>query len=104
MKLFKLFLGSALLAGSISSAFATPTTIDNNIPVQCQKLFDEADMLVSDAAKQPGTHPNLAQIRAKLNASKAQILKLERATQIKSCGFGLAKLNRMTRDSDDLLN
>ena len=103
MKLFKLFLGSALFLGSVSSAFAAPASIEN-IPVQCQKLFDEADMLVNDAAKQPGTHPNLAQIRAKLNASKAQILKLERATQIKSCGFGLAKLNRMTRDSDDLLN
>lgn len=103
MKLFKLLLGSALLVGSVSTAFAAPTSIDN-IPVQCQKLFDEADMLVSDAAKQPGTHPNLAQIRAKLNASKAQILKLERATQIKSCGLGLAKLNRMTRDSEDLLN
>ncbi len=91
MKFLKLLLASVLFASASTQVFATEGQM---IPVQCQKLFDEAESLVSAAEKQPGTHPNLTQIREKLNASKAKILQLEYDMQIKSCGFGLAKLNR----------
>ncbi len=105
MNLFKLFTGSALFIflSSISSAFAVSIPVEH-IPAQCQKLFEKADVLVDGAMKQPGTHPNLADIRAKLDTSKALILSLEPSVQIKSCDLGLAKLNLVNKDTESLLN
>ena len=65
------------------------------IPQQCKDLFSEAENLIAEAEKQPGTHPQVNKIRSKLNQSKKQILEMELATQIKSCDVALAKLNSM---------
>lgn len=96
---FLLFLFSTLFFVISPNVFAD----EIGVPVPCQRLFNEAEALVSNAEKQPGTHPNLAEIREKFNTSKAQILQLERELQIKSCYVGLAKLNE-TNHSDELLN
>ncbi len=64
------------------------------IPKACQQFFAQVDDVVSQAEQQPGTHLELAQIRADLSASKAEILKLEPALQAKSCHVGLTRLSQ----------
>lgn len=66
----------------------------------CQQLFDEAELLVLEAEKQPGKHPNLLNIREKLDAGRAKLLKLNPASQKESCDLGLAKLNHFYQTQD----
>lgn len=81
------------------SVFANTTNnieIDiSNIPQQCQLLFQQTEELIADAEKQPGTHTQIYKMKNKLNQSKKQILKMEFATQTRSCNHGLAKLNSL---------
>ncbi|MBN6070479.1 DUF5339 domain-containing protein [Aggregatibacter actinomycetemcomitans] len=65
------------------------------MPKQCKDLFSEAENLIAEAERQPGTHTQVNKIRSKLNQSKKQILEMELATQIKSCNVALAKLTSM---------
>ncbi|QEH45221.1 ATP-dependent DNA helicase RuvB [Aggregatibacter actinomycetemcomitans] len=65
------------------------------MPKQCKDLFSEAENLIAEAERQPGTHTQVNKIRSKLNQSKKQILEMELATQIKSCNVALSKLTSM---------
>lgn len=72
------------------------------VPEECQKLFNEAEQLIKDVEKQPGSHTSqLTQIRQKLQQSKQQILALEPSLQTKSCEQGLARLLRAKGREDN---
>ena len=70
------------------------------LPKQCSKLFTETENLIVQAEKQPGTHPQVNQIKSKLKQSKEQILKMELAVQQKSCDVGLARLNSLKGETE----
>lgn len=87
----------ATVFGAISLGVATTAqAVDGNvvIPKACQQFFAQIDDVVNQAEQQPGTHLELAQIRADLSASKAELLKLEPALQAKSCHVGLTRLSQ----------
>ena len=65
------------------------------LPNSCQKMFKEADKLISDAEKQPGTHLQVSEMKDKLYSSKQQILKMHSSMQEKSCDKGLIALNQL---------
>ncbi|MDO4429736.1 MAG: DUF5339 domain-containing protein [Lonepinella koalarum] len=67
---------------------------NKNMPQECQQLFSETEQLIKEVEKQPGTHPQISQIKQKLNQSKEKILALDTQIQAKSCEQGLAKLAR----------
>lgn len=67
---------------------------NQNMAQECQKLFSETEQLIKEVEKQPGTHPQISQIKQKLNQSKEKILALEKPSQARSCEQGLAKLTR----------
>ncbi|MFC0309233.1 DUF5339 domain-containing protein [Gallibacterium trehalosifermentans] len=66
-----------------------------NLPTQCQQLFKQTDDLIAEAEKQPGTHPQLANIKNTLSESKQKILQMSIEYQIKSCDKGLIALNTL---------
>lgn len=80
-----------------SSLAIAKTTSQSKIKLvqQCQTLFKEGDKLISEAAKQPGTHTQVKKMRDQLSSSKQQILKLDIVTQQKSCDKGLVALNKL---------
>lgn len=82
------------LKTSSLAAVKTQST-SHNIVQQCQKLFKEADQLILEAAKQPGTHIQVKKMKNKLASSKQQILKMDIAMQQKSCNKGLTALNTL---------
>lgn len=79
------------LLGAVNVAHADDIA---SMPSICQKFFAQIDNVVTQAEQQPGTHLELAKIRADLDASKAQILAFEPALQAKSCHVGLARLTQ----------
>ena len=77
-----------------SSLSAVKVASTNQLVQQCQKLFSEGDKLISEAAKQPGTHTSqVNKLKEKLSISKQQILQMDIPTQQKSCDKGLIALN-----------
>ncbi|STO93241.1 Uncharacterised protein [Haemophilus pittmaniae] len=104
MKKLSLIL-AAILGSFASLSIAAPSVGSKvEIPQQCEKLFKEAENLIAQAEKQPGTHTQVGKIKNKLNQSKQQILAMELATQQKSCDVGLAKLNSMKAYSSEETN
>lgn len=98
----------SLIISTCSLAASDEKNISNNvtpqIASQCTQLFNEADQLVHEAKKQPGTHLQFTTINNKLQQSKQQILALEINMQQKSCTKGLVALNRMKdKDSDNTI-
>lgn len=73
----------------------TSTPSKEKIAQQCQTLFKEGDKLISEAAKQPGTHTQVRKMRDQLSSSKQQILKMDTQLQQKSCNKGLVALNKL---------
>ena len=103
MKKLSLIL-AAILGSFASLSIAAPSVGSKvEIPQQCEKLFKEAENLIAQAEKQPGTHTQVGKIKNKLNQSQ-QILAMELATQQKSCDVGLAKLNSMKAYSSEETN
>ncbi|OBW95990.1 DUF5339 domain-containing protein [Gallibacterium salpingitidis] len=96
--MFKLSFYAATISLVLSSSVfaATPT----NLPTQCQQLFQQTDDLIAEAEKQPGTHPQLANIKNKLSESKQKILQMSVEHQIKSCDKGLVALNNLKGKDD----
>ncbi|AOF52515.1 recombinase XerD [Rodentibacter caecimuris] len=101
MKKISMILTALFSLGSFST-IAAPQKSNEMLP-QCAQLFKEAENLIIQAEKQPGTHTQVSKIKNKLNQSKKQILEMELATQLKSCNVGLAKLNSM-KDSSEQTN
>ncbi|MBN6710317.1 DUF5339 domain-containing protein [Haemophilus haemoglobinophilus] len=85
-----IFVFTLTLASFNSNAKDSQPTL---IPYQCQKLFQEAEYLITEAEKQPGTHTQLVHIKNKLKQSKQQILAMDVEIQTRSCDIGLAKLH-----------
>ncbi|EXI62986.1 ABC transporter ATPase [Mannheimia granulomatis] len=99
-------LGITLIAGAFISATAVASvktssltvakpTLSKTLPAECEKMFNTADKLVSDAEKQPGTHTQVSKMKNKLSSTKQQILKMDSALQLKSCEKGLTALNTL---------
>ncbi|HDL4147064.1 TPA: DUF5339 domain-containing protein, partial [Mannheimia haemolytica] len=61
----------------------------------CEKMFNTANKLVSDAERQPGTHTQVLKMKNKLSLTKQQILKMDSELQQKSCEKGLTALNSL---------
>ncbi|PJG84702.1 DUF5339 domain-containing protein [Conservatibacter flavescens] len=101
MKKISLTFITAIFATFSLSAFSAPANQTKVIPQQCEQLFKEAENLIADAEKQPGTHTQISKMKNKLNQSKKQILEMELATQTKSCNQGLAKLNSLKQQQPD---
>lgn len=78
-----------------SSLSIAKPSVEQKLPIQCQKMFHVADKLVLDAERQPGTHTQVARMKSKLSATKQEILKMETAMQEKSCNKGLTALNTL---------
>lgn len=79
-----------------SLAIAKPSSTAK-LPEQCQQMFKEADLLVRDAERQPGTHTQVSKMKSKLSVTKQKILKMEATLQQKSCDKGLVALNTMKK-------
>lgn len=94
-------LWSSIVLASANVQAADIKKVDEKLPLQCQKLFNETEKLVAEAKNQPGTHTQINKIQSKLNQSKKQILEMELATQIKSCDHGLAKLTNLNKSQED---
>ncbi|MFC0322936.1 DUF5339 domain-containing protein [Gallibacterium melopsittaci] len=92
-----LFLSTAASLMISSSVLAA---MPNNLPTQCQQLFQQTEDLIAEAEKQPGTHPQLANIKNKLSESKQKILQMSVEHQIKSCDKGLVALNTLKGKED----
>ena len=70
--------------------------VANNLPEACQKLLNETRTLISEAAKQPGTHDKqLHQMRKQLSDSEQQLKKLSPEMQQKGCEQSLNQLKRL---------
>lgn len=104
--MLKRILGIALLAYAFTSANAiagvktssltvAKPTLSKTLPTECEKMFNTADKLVSDAERQPGTHTQVAKMKNKLSSTKQQILKMDSDLQVKSCEKGLTALNTL---------
>lgn len=78
-----------------SSLSISKPSVEQKLPMQCQKMFNVADKLVLDAERQPGTHTQVARMKSKLSATKQEILKMETTMQEKSCNKGLTALNTL---------
>lgn len=97
MKLLKSILIGITTITILGANQAIANTIpahQDNIPKECIKLFQQAESLVAEAEKQPGTHTHLAQIKNQLDQSKKELLSLDDSLKAKSCSVGLAKLNK----------
>lgn len=92
---------TALFGGLVFTTYTAQAAEQQAIPLQCQKLFQATDKLLADAQNQPGTHTQLNKIQNKLNQSKKQILEMDVAIQIKSCDHGLAKLNNLSKITEE---
>lgn len=94
--LFTIIASTAALASvKTSSLTVAKPTLSKTLPTECEKMFNTANKLVSDAEKQPGTHTQLAKMKNKLSSTKQQILKMDTALQQKSCEKGLTVLNNL---------
>lgn len=96
--MLKLSFFAATISLVLSSSVLAATL--NNLPAQCQQLFQQTDDLIAEAEKQPGTHPQLANIKNKLSESKQKILQMSVEHQIKSCDKGLVALNNLKGKDD----
>lgn len=100
-KIIKLSLATIILSSiGLPVSATTQGVATSEIPQQCERLFKEAEGLIAEAEKQPGTHTQLNKIKSKLNQSKKQILEMELATQLKTCDVGLAKLMSRQQNND----
>lgn len=96
--MFKIAFLAATFVLAFSSSHALAAT--NNLPSQCQQLFQQTEDLIAEAEKQPGTHLQLANIKNKLSESKQKILQMSIEHQIKSCDKGLVALNNLKGKDD----
>lgn len=92
---FALFAHNATASNLKTSSLAmAKTSSQAPLAQQCQKMFKEGDKLISEAAKQPGTHTaQVKKLQEKLTQSKQQLVKMDLPTQQKSCDKGLLALN-----------
>ncbi|WGE32751.1 DUF5339 domain-containing protein [Actinobacillus genomosp. 2] len=86
---------NALAGMKTSSLSMAKPTVSKALPSQCQKMFNVAHKLVSDAERQPGTHTQVQKMKNKLSLTKEQILRMETVMQEKSCDKGLTALNTL---------
>lgn len=94
--LFTIIASTAALASvKTSSLTVAKPALSKTLPRECEKMFNTANKLVSDAEKQPGTHTQLAKMKNKLSSTKQQILKMDTSLQQKSCEKGLTVLNNL---------
>lgn len=91
-----------LLSGSLfaqelktSSLAMVKTNSTAKLPKQCQQMFQQADKLIVEAEKQPGSHPQMNNLKNKLTATKQKILSLDSEMQQKSCDKGLVALTAL---------
>lgn len=89
---------SAIFSFLFYSSFSFPS--QQNLSEQCQQLFTITEKILTDAKRQPGTHPKLNQIEDKFNQSKKQIMQMEPVTQTKICQEGLIKLKLQNKPED----
>lgn len=94
--------GLALFIASFASASTSsslPSKVSkqpaNKFTHQCLLMFKEAEKLIRDAEKQPGTHPKVKNMKNKLLESKQKIAKMDSTLQEKSCNKGLIALNNL---------
>ncbi|HGO5853709.1 TPA: DUF5339 domain-containing protein [Mannheimia haemolytica] len=86
---------TAMASVKTSSLTVAKPTLSKALPTECEKMFNTASKLVSDAEKQPGTHTQLVKMKNKLSSTKQQILQMDTALQQKSCEKGLTALNSL---------
>lgn len=110
-KMLKTIIASALFVSSFSVMAANNEVKTSSLaiqksaisskalPTQCQKMFSQADKLISEAEKQPGTHPQMKKIKNTVSSAKKQILAMDLEMQQKSCDKGLVALNNMLSET-----
>lgn len=88
----------------ISSLFLMLFTINNisyaqtntqEINSTCRQLFQESELIIAEADKQPGTHLQVEKIKQQMEEAKKDILSMEKMIQAKACELGLAKLEEL---------
>ncbi|HDL1114908.1 TPA: DUF5339 domain-containing protein [Mannheimia haemolytica] len=89
---------NAIASVKTSSLTVAKPTLSKNLPTECEKMFNTANKLVSDAERQPGTHTQVLKMKNKLSLTKQQILKMGSELQQKSCEKGLTELNSLNKN------
>lgn len=89
---------SSIATVKTSSLTVTKPTLAKTLASECEKMFNVANKLISDAEKQPGTHIQVSKMKNKLSSTKQQLLKMDSALQAKSCEKGLTALNTLKQN------
>lgn len=86
-----------LTALLLSPLLTTTFTYAESSPNSCEQMFQQAETLITEAEKQPGTHKQVGKIKEQFEKSKQLILTLDTKVQLESCEIALQKITRLLK-------